>query len=253
MKINNEPPDSLKSLFAVRANPWAPKYEQELWNDSSVGQFESTVEGYKDILLCAAAILDCQMQSQDIAFILRRYNDAELSEKTNAELLDVKTMRRDMMRFLNSTTLSTNCYAYALNMRRGFPPGSKLTPGQLDYWKDDPTRQLHGNLRLVFDGLARDGIEWFKGDPNKDKAPEGYYLAAFMTKLHPISGWMEDYHFIRYDRDGGCSHKTGHGYVTNLDHKGRVIADPTTQEIMPGYEYKGCVMVPAVLPQHRYA
>lgn len=63
---------------------------------------------------------------------------------------------------------------------------------------------------------------------------------------------MDDFHFVRYDRDGSCSHKTGHGYVTNLDHTGCVITDPTTQEIYLDYKYNGCILIPSVLPQHKF-
>ncbi len=252
MKINKGNPD-LSTLFQARANPWAPKYEPQMWNDRSLGQFDAAITRHRDTLECAARALRYEMLSPHIARMLSEYTDSMVSKLACTTQQEARTMRQDLMVFLNSTVLSTNCYAYALNIREGFAPGSKLTPGYLAEMGKRATVPLNGNLSLLFDGLAEDGISFFAGDPNRDQPPAGYYLTALLVRDHPITGMMEDFHFVRYDRDGSCSHKTGHGYVTNLDHAGRVITDPVTQEVHPNYKYQGCVLIPSVLPQHKFS
>jgi hypothetical protein len=158
------------------------------------------------------------------------------------------------MKLLNSTSFSTNCYAYALNVREGLRAGDLLTPGYLKDVGGERSQPMEGKtITALFDGLAKDGFEFFSGDPNRDQPPAGYYLTAVLTYPAPDKApdVIKDFHFIRYDRDGGCSHKLGHGYVVRLDQEGRMLTDPTKPGAFGHYQHQGTILVPAVLPQHR--
>lgn len=251
MKINNDHDSAISALFAARANMWAPKYEPQLWNVASQGAYNALAERYKDILDVAAERLALRLDRPNkVAQLLRQYSDDNLRLVTGREEGEITTMRQRFMAFLGTTSFSTNCYAYALNAREGMRPGDLLTPGYVKNIGGECSQPMEGKtITALFDGLAKDGLPLFDGDPNRDHAPAGSYLAAVLVKPGVSSDKIYDFHFIRYDRDGGCSHKLGHGYVTRLDHNGRPLTDPTKPEAFSGYRYEGSIVVPAVLPQ----
>lgn len=253
MKINKNQSSGVSALFSFRANPWAPKYEQGLWNDASQGAYELTTRVYKPVLEAAAHALGVKVdRPAKVADLLRRFSDNNLHLITGKPEAEIATMRGKFMHFLNTTAFSTNCYAYALNIRKGLQPGDLLTPGYLKDAGGECSKLMEGrSVSALFDGLAKDGLALFDGHPDRDHPPEGYYLAAVLVNNIEGTGNIKDFHFIRYDRDGGCSHKLGHGYVTRLNPQGQEIVDPTKAGAFGGYRYEGCIMVPAVLPQHR--
>lgn len=252
MKINNDHNAKISALFAARANMWAPKYEPQFWNVASQGAYNALAGSYKDILDAAAEKLALRLDRPNkVAQFLRRFTDDNLRLVTGRETGEIATMRQRFMSFLETTSFSTNCYAYALNVREGMRAGDLLTPGYLNDAGGEYSQPMEGKtITALFDGLARDGFAVFNGDPNRDRPQEGHYLAAVLVKPGKTADTIHDFHFIRYDRDGGCSHKLGHGYVTRLDHNGQLLTDPVSPEAFSGYRYEGCIAVPAVLPQH---
>lgn len=252
MKINNSHDSRLSALFAARANVWAPKYEPQLWNVASQGAYNALVDNYKDILDVAADKMALKLDRPNkVAQLLRRFSDDNLRLVTGRDADEIRLMRKRFLSFLGTTSFSTNCYAYALNMRQGMQAGDLLAPGHVKDIGGSCSQPLRENtVTALFEGLAKDGIAVFTGAPNRDMPPPGYYLTAVLVKPAEEAGRIRDFHFIRYDRDGGCSHKLGHGYVTRLDHNGQPLIDPTQPDAFGGYKYEGCVAVPAVLPQH---
>ena len=252
MKINRNQSGALSALFQARANPWAPKYEQALWNDCSETAYEMTIKRYASVLGTAASVLGTQInRPAHVATLLRLYNDDLLNMITRADPADIKLMRGSLMHFLDTTCMSTNCYAYGLDIRRGFRPGDLLTPGYRSQVGAECSHPLIGkNISTLFDGLAKDGFEFFKGHPNSDRPPEGFYLTALLIHHDDARpGKIKDFHFVRYDRDGGCSHKLGHSYVSR-SYIGKDMTDPMKPGFFGDYKYEGCILVPSVLPQH---
>lgn len=252
MKINACHSSGVSALFAKRANMWAPKYEPQLWNVASQGAYNALAESYKDILDVAAQRLALKLDRPNkVAQFLRQYSDDNLRLVTGREEGEIAVMRKRFQSFLGTTSFSTNCYAYALNVRQGMRAGDLLTPGHLQDVGGNCSQPMQGKtMTALFEGLAKDGFGLFNGDPNRDRPPEGHYLAAVLVRPEQAAGKIHDFHFIRYDRDGGCSHKLGHGYVTRFDHNGQPLTDPTKPHAFSGYKYEGCIAVPAVLPQH---
>lgn len=249
MKINNDHSPEVSRLFAARANQWAPKYEPDLWNDVSQTAYDVSVKRYEPQLSRIRGALGLSLdRPHAVASLLERYNDELLGMLTQAPAPTLQIMRRNFMHLLDTTCMSTNCYAYALDVRKGFKPGDLLTPG----YRKAPGGECSvpmdgGKLSNLFDGLAQDGIEIFTGDPNRDAAPEGFYLAALLVRMAENKpGTLKDFHFIRYDRDGGCSHKLGHEYVSR-SYLGKTITDPTKPGLMPGYQHMATLKVPACL------
>ena len=252
MKIKTNQPGALSALFQARANPWAPKYEHALWNDFSEPAYEMTLKRYNPVLSAAAKVLGIQIdRPAHVAQLLRLYSDDLLNMITRVDPADIKRMRGDLMHFLDTTGMSTNCYAYGLDIRRGFKPGDLLTPGYLSQVGGDCSQTLaNKNISTLFDGLAKDGFEFFNGHPNRDRPPEGFYLTALLIHHDDTQpGKIKDFHFVRYDRDGGCSHKLGHSYV-GRSYVGKDIIDPMKPGSFGDYKYEGCILVPSVLPQY---
>ena len=249
MKIKKNHNAEVSRLFAQRANPWAPKYEPALWNDASQTAFEMNMKRYEEHLNRIGAVLGDKLdRPHKMATLMRHFDDQLLQRLTDAPLPELGVMRKNFMRLLNSTCMSTNCYAYALNIRHGFKPGDLLTPGSRHAVGGECSVPMNGyNLTVLFDGLAKDGIQTFAGDPNRDLPPAGFYLVALLVRMaenNPDA--LRDFHFIRYDRDGGCSHKPGHDYVSR-SYMGREIIDPTQPNTMPFYRHVATLQVPAVL------
>jgi RHS repeat-associated protein len=114
---------------------------------------------------------------------------------------------------------STNCYAYALDKKGPFPPDHKLQPGEMsgdpigdDFSADD-----------IRSAAIRDGLL-------SNKGARGAYRVQYYMGDVTVDGRVigRDYHWYRQDASGLWSHKPGHGAVTNLDAKGRLIVDPRT-------------------------
>ncbi len=247
MKINTDIKPEIAALFAARANPWAPKYEPQLWNDVSQSAYDLTVKRYESHLSKVRAALSNPLDRPfKMADLMARYNDDLLHMLTGAPVPELEVMRKNFMHYLNTTCMSSNCYAYSLDMREGFKPGDLLTPGYRTEVGRVCSVEMEGRkLTALFDGLAKDGIEQFSGDPNRDAAPDAYYLSALLIKpKEGKSDTIQDFHFIRYDRDGGCSHKAGHSYVTR-SYLGKDLTDPTKPDVMPGYQHIATLKVPA--------
>ncbi len=251
MKINDGQDPRISALFAARANMWAPKYEPQFWNVASQGAYNALADSYKDILDAAAERLALKLDRPGkVAQFLRQYSDDNLRLVTGRDESEIAVMRKRFSSFLETTSFSTNCYAYALNVRQGMRAGDLLTPGHLKDVGGECSQPMQGKtITALFDGLAKDGFNVFDGDPNRDRPPEGHYLSAVLVRPGARADQIYDFHFIRYDRDGGCSHKLGHSYVTRLDHNGQPLTDPTKPEAFSGYKYQGSIIIPAVLPQ----
>ncbi|QQG35908.1 MAG: hypothetical protein HYS17_10455 [Micavibrio aeruginosavorus] len=246
MKINIDRSGDLSALFAMRANPWAPRYEPDLWNDRSEGAFASLIDRHFYFLKRTLKLFDLREGTVGLSQLFNRFDTVDIASKTGVPVDFVSQIRGDVMSFLRSTMYSTNCYAYTLNIRDGHPPGSKLFPGQLAQRHTNPVVPWEGDIDQVVEGAIRDGLRLFDGDPLNDKIPETFYLAALHER--PQQGGKQcDYHFLRIDRHGGVSHKNGHGYVTNLDYGGAEIVDPFNDAVLPGYRYHAAFLVPCVM------
>lgn len=245
MKININRSGDLSALFAARANPWAPKYEPGLWNDRSEGAFAGLIDRHFYFLTRTLKLFDLREGTVGLSQLFTRFDTVDIAHKAGVPVDFVKQIRGDVMSFMHSTMYSTNCYAYALNIRDGLPPGAKLFPGQLAERYTQPTIPWQGDYAQVVEGALKDGLRLFEGDPSHDKVPEAFYLAALHVR--PQNDQKQaDYHFLRVDRHGGASHKNGHGYVTNLDFAGAEIADPFNDTILPGYRPYAAFLVPCV-------
>jgi hypothetical protein len=116
---------------------------------------------------------------------------------------------------------STNCYAYALNMREGFPPGHKLQPGELS---GNPLSSLADVtvpkiIELTIADARMEGYPFYPVSRNTT-CGVGTYKVALVVDPN------RDYHWYRQNPDGSWSHKRGHTAVTNVDASGRLIWDP---------------------------
>lgn len=116
---------------------------------------------------------------------------------------------------------STNCYAYALNRRTGFPAGHKLQPGE---FAGNPLRSASDVsaqriTALVLEDAQATGV--FMEVSSRDSVcPEGSYKIALAVDPGV------DYHWYRQNPDGTWSHKPGHTEATDRDASGNVIWDP---------------------------
>ena len=136
--------------------------------------------------------------------------------------------------FWNSLQIknSTNCYAYALNIRTEYPIDYKLQPGAISGSPINNGYFLNYNPNIGAKGLAKVIKKAFKADLKKlgmkyirgkiRHKKEGHLVALVICyNSHCI-----DYHWYREDSKKSWSHKPGHGIVTNLDAKGNRITNP---------------------------
>ncbi|MFN3827023.1 MAG: hypothetical protein ACK4NR_05285 [Micavibrio sp.] len=245
MTINNRPANYLTRHFAERANPWAPKYEPVLWNDRSEGAFMTALSTHTDGLERALKAFDLREGTIGLSRLFGGYSDDVIAQQMNTDQDHVAGIRKTVFSFLNSTMFSTNCYAYALNVRDGLPAGAKLFPGSLADRHKDHIVEWDGDVDQIIEGAIKDGLRLFEGDPDHDKVPDAYYLVALHTRP-AAKDQPHDFHFIRTDRHGGISHKNGHGYVTNLNSAGRDIMN-LKAPVLPQYKYRASFLVPCVM------
>jgi len=116
---------------------------------------------------------------------------------------------------------STNCYAYMLDRRVGFPEGHKLQPGELSGTPVSSAADVSVDriIELVLADAEVSNFS-FKEAGAADTCPIGSYKVALVVDPGV------DYHWYRQDPDGSWSHKPGHNEVTNLDASGNVVIDP---------------------------
>lgn len=240
----------LSKLYKRRANPWAPKYEPELWNDCNQRAYDVTFKRYSPIIDAASKAFGLRIdRPAAVMHLLSKFSDDNLRLVTGREIHEIMVMRKNFMHFLNTTAMSTNCYAYALNVRHGFKPGDLLTPGHLRSPGGECSHPIK-SITSLFENLAYDGMRLFDGNPNKDLPPDYHYLVAVLTRHDTDTGEMRDVHFIRYDRDGKCSHKLSHEIACRSNLKGGDIVDPTAPSAFTDYKYQACIVVPSILHHH---
>ncbi len=118
---------------------------------------------------------------------------------------------------------STNCYAYMLNRREGFPPGHKLQPGELS---GNPLASLADVTvsRIIELSTADAQAEGYTFYPVTREAA----CSAGSYKVALVVAPFQDYHWYRQNPDGSWSHKPGHTAVTDRDASGLPIWDPAT-------------------------
>lgn len=141
----------------------------------------------------------------------------------------------------------SNCYQYALGGSEA-DGSNKLynesipNPGMLaGYYEqgNDFTNPTGMANRLMLDGLT------VASTTQVPTAPPGYYVAGFYLSQPTADNRMGDFHWVRQDRDGGWSEKTGTNGIVQ-----RVLepaADGTYQPLPPtlrGYQLVGYVLVP---------
>jgi len=130
---------------------------------------------------------------------------------------------------------TTNCYAYALNLKRNPITGNNflpresgsfaLQPGDLAGIKVNVNLMLTNSAYLV--GLVEgDAIASGRTFKRIGGADEQISAGNWRVALVLAPGF--DYHWYRQNDDGTWSHKLGESAVTNLDHSGAVITNPET-------------------------
>ena len=139
---------------------------------------------------------------------------------------------------------STNCYAYALNMRTGFPEGYKLQPGEI---AGEPTGLVIGEAQVdVIAGAAADDAAaigyYFAPAEAGIACPEGTWKVAlaidpWFSPEVPYYGY--DYHWYRQDQGGNWSEKPGHGPVVTLNFPDPALAERGRYSIFGGYYCSG--------------
>jgi hypothetical protein len=125
---------------------------------------------------------------------------------------------------------STNCYAYALNMREGFPQGEKPQPGDLS-----GNRITELSADAIVEAATADAEatgRTFEPAPPNEPCSSGTYKVALVIAPNI------DYHWYRQNPDGTWSHKPGHSKVKNTDSSGNIINDPRTADRSGPPNYK---------------
>ncbi|HAU28947.1 MAG TPA: hypothetical protein DCW68_02410 [Rhodospirillaceae bacterium] len=119
-----------------------------------------------------------------------------------------------------------NCFAYAMNdwrvSRENPQPG--VASGQ---------QYTYVRKQQIVEASVRDGLIWAENPAPK----AGSYLVALLV-------WNDrDYHWIRQDRDGGWSHKSGPFSPKREDFFGAEIVLPHLSQ-WGQYEFSGYLYVP---------
>ena len=121
--------------------------------------------------------------------------------------------------------LSTNCYAYALDIRTGFQDGDKLQPGQFN--GTDLTEITVQSVNTAAKNDATASERTFESVlPDKSCPSDTYEIALIIDPLDDENDLITDYHWLRLNPDGTWSHKPGHQPVTNVDASGNIIENP---------------------------
>ena len=125
---------------------------------------------------------------------------------------------------------STNCYAYALNIKDKFPNGYSLQPGAISgkHFSKYTTLKKRGVDLVIYQLLTA-----FKADlaflkmrfVYQVQPYVGGYCVALVIAYTKKSGLI-DYHWYREDSPNSWSHKRGHSSVTNVDARGNKITNP---------------------------
>ena len=135
-------------------------------------------------------------------------------------------------------TSSTNCYAYALNLKKDPRDGSnwlngyKLQPGELSgnyFALNDNDWDWKKIIELTKDDLATLGRTLEPGSRD-EPCPKGSYKIALAIDPLNDDNNEHDFHFYRQDANGLFSSKTGIFPVANIDVKGKFIFDPATAD-----------------------
>jgi hypothetical protein len=120
---------------------------------------------------------------------------------------------------------STNCYAYMLDRRVGFPEGHKLQPGELSGAPLSSAAEVTADriTELVLADAQAVNFSFEAVDATAT-CPSGTYKVALVVDPGV------DYHWYRQNPDGTWSHKPGHSEVTDLDASGARVVDPATAD-----------------------
>ena len=124
---------------------------------------------------------------------------------------------------------STNCYAYALNIKTDFPENTKLQPGSLSgkifyyypgTYKEKIVAAFKADLKVLHAHI---------GNPKPPYNKNMKYRVALVLALNR-SGQLLDYHWYRKNTNGKWSHKPGWSSVSYVDASGNPIKDPRTAD-----------------------
>ena len=122
---------------------------------------------------------------------------------------------------------STNCYAYALDIRTGFQYGDKLQPGQFSgiYLNEITVENVYNAAQSDAGSSGR----FFEPTlPDRNCPNDTYKVALIIDPLEGEDDMYSDYHWLRLNPDETWSHKPGHQAVTNVDASGKAIKNPMT-------------------------
>ena len=235
----------------TQPNIYAPAYDPELWNSSSLDELESLAKSWR----AAQAAQDPYsflhlMRGLELAFQSNNGVPKEFIDFAHRMFGSIEELKERfnlaMAGPLKGPHFRTNCYAYAVNDIGPFPIYHSASPGDTQGRHIDWKSLTHSDqgkkyVRALIRGAESDGVQYIGGEP---QYKDGYYLIAMLVKIEKNHRDDQmDVHFVRQDSDGGFSHKVNTVGVKRTDQDGGIISDPRVAYFLP-YQFKGFFLVP---------
>lgn len=224
-----DPEFILPRVFNNVANPYAPAYAPEPWNDlpcdanKNVDRFFQELNA-KDFGITQTLQIAGLLSLKNIVGLVEE-NDFGPEYSANSRMKRVLSPEEvdklaTMVRiYFSALQTRANCYAYAINFTGGHP-GAKPDPGM------KTAEYLHGlydtYAEAVIEGAVGDGLMY----AGEEKPPilADHYRVALLVKPEGSFG----FHWVRENNDGSWSGKDGHGPAHDRDFDGKPLSDPET-------------------------
>lgn len=137
-----------------------------------------------------------------------------------------------------SICITTNCYAYALNLTKN-PITNKIFTDMIDVQPGNICGRNEKNYAYIDKAINKhnkEGIERFIKLFREDCKFLNYEVRKSSLKETRKGKWWKvvcyfekgDYHWYRQDSNGSWSHKLGHQKIKNVDKSDKVITNPET-------------------------
>lgn len=229
MNIQTQSPrTTYSSIFNRHANPHAPAYAPEVWNDlgidakENVRNFFNELNGNHYDITHSLQIAGLLSLKNIVGLVEENDFGPEYSAKSRiTRLLSPEDVGKlaDMVRiYFSAQQARANCYAYAINFMDA-PPGAKPDPGM-----KTPEYQ-HGlyatYTEAIIEGAREDGL--IQAGTTLPDILDDHYRAALFIKHE---GKQPSFHWVREDNNGGWSSKDGHGPARNTDYAGHPLIHP---------------------------
>lgn len=236
------------SLFNSE-NPAAPVYEPHKWNEGQgPAELKSAIQGFfqaarfdnhAPISISGYVQIFDRMNRADIGLEPAAL-DPEVVENLTYVPYEAIKILHDQIKPMLGTRLFKNCYAYGTDDHsvlsghvRSCAPGAKGGKNLfLQPLKGIPFADF---CHAVIDSCEADGHEYIGLEPRRLK---DHYLMALYLGENTDTG-KRDFHFVREDRDGLFSNKSGMNTVSRVDQSGKPLVDPADATFLAGpYQYK---------------